>query len=146
MHPLPTIELGQMVEMSKYFYMDSNKLCSDVPTQVQALSSSVSSGWQVSTGSGLLGSPCTWPAIPTVLPSDISALSYDGLSLTGKIPTQLGLYTRLTSLELSSNSLTGSVPTEIGSLIDMAWGFELRSNTLTGIGVMCMMPRQWLTG
>ena len=61
-------ELGNFIQMSSKFQIYSNKLCSDVPTQVQALSSSVTSGWQLSTGNELLGKVCPTPG-PTVLPT-----------------------------------------------------------------------------
>ena len=32
MHPLPTIELGQMVKMTSYFNLYENKLSSAIPT------------------------------------------------------------------------------------------------------------------
>ena len=99
--------------MTSHFRFHSNQLCGDdVPTQVQALSSQVTSGWQVTTGNELLGSPCTWPAIPTALPFDTSAINYDGLAMTGTIPTELGQYTLLTTLKLGNNDgLTGTIPT-----------------------------------
>ena len=47
---IPT-ELGKLSNMQGYMMLASNKLCGDIPTQFQALSSQVSIGWQVSTGS-----------------------------------------------------------------------------------------------
>ena len=76
----------------------------------QAANNITDNKWRVD-GNELLGSPCTWPAIPTALPSDTSAIDYAGLSLTGTIPTQLGLYTLVTSLSLANNTLSGEIPT-----------------------------------
>ena len=39
-----------MVKMTTGFHLNSNKLCSDVPEEVQALSSGVTGGWAVTTG------------------------------------------------------------------------------------------------
>ena len=128
---IPT-ELGQLVRMTANFRLNSNKLCADVPTQVQALSSSVTSGWSVTTGNELLGSPCTWPTLPTTLPSDTSAIDYSGLALTGTIPTELGLYTLATEMDLGDNTLTGSIPTELGNFVKMESVFSCYSNDLVG--------------
>jgi len=43
-------------------------------------------------------------------------------SLTGKIPTEIGLLTALTGLDFEDNDLTGNFPSEIGllsTLIDL---------------------------
>eukprot|EP00543_Licmophora_paradoxa_P010206 CAMPEP_0202475322 /NCGR_PEP_ID=MMETSP1360-20130828/92838_1 /ASSEMBLY_ACC=CAM_ASM_000848 /TAXON_ID=515479 /ORGANISM="Licmophora paradoxa, Strain CCMP2313" /LENGTH=505 /DNA_ID=CAMNT_0049102475 /DNA_START=33 /DNA_END=1550 /DNA_ORIENTATION=+ len=50
---------------------------------------------------------------------------------TGSIPTQVGLLTQLTSLDLFNNALTGSIPTELGMLTKLSWLF-LHNNALTG--------------
>jgi len=128
---IPT-QLGRISKMTHNFLLYSNKLCADTPTQVQALSSSVASGWSVTTGNELLGSPCTWPELPTMLPSDTSAIDYSGLSLTGTIPTQLGLYTLATTMDLGENTLTGTIPSELGNLVKMESGFVCYSNQLSG--------------
>ena len=67
-------QLGQLVAMTTQFYLDSNpNLCSDVPTQLQALSSSVG-GWDITSGTGLY-TPCcevlpdTFTCVPTPLPT-----------------------------------------------------------------------------
>ena len=91
-------------------YLTGNRLCDQIPTEVDKLSSQVTGAWSVASGNDLLGSPCTWPAIPTSLPSDTSAIDYAGLSLTGSIPTQLALYTLVTSLNLANNTLSGTIP------------------------------------
>jgi hypothetical protein len=36
--------------------------------------------------------------------------------LTGEIPTEIGLLTKLSALTLSANELSGMVPTEMGQL------------------------------
>ena len=54
---IPT-ELGKCTGVTKYFKLDSNRLCSDVPTQVQALSSGVTN-WFVTTRNSI-GTTCGW--------------------------------------------------------------------------------------
>jgi Leucine-rich repeat (LRR) protein len=55
---------------------------------------------------------------------------YDN-SLTGMIPSQLGLLTKLTYLSLSWNSLTGTIPSEVGLLTKLTY-LNLSFNSLTG--------------
>ena len=93
--------------MTSYFELYSNKLCSEVPVQVQALSSGVTVGWKVTTGNEPPGIPCTWPKLPTVLPSLTSTIDYTGASLTGSIPTELCRLSSLTQMWLGQNSLSG---------------------------------------
>ena len=101
---LPT-ELGSMASLRYYFYLNSNhKLCADIPTEVSALSSSVSS-WYLSTAT-LLGMPCgadsTHPALPTTLPtSETQAINFQSMSFTGTIPTEFGLLTGVTEVKLN---------------------------------------------
>ena len=49
----------------------------------------------------------------------------------GTIPTEYGLLTKLTAIELSGNSLRSSLPTEFGRLEKMVGPFTLSSNALT---------------
>ena len=73
----------------------SNKLCDDVPTQVQALSSSVITGWQVTTGNSF-GTICGWQSymadarFPTIDGSTgITNIDYNQKELSGTIPTEV---------------------------------------------------------
>ena len=45
--------------MKTGFELNSNKFCGDVPTEVQALSSGVTSGWKITT-SNSIGTVCGW--------------------------------------------------------------------------------------
>ena len=49
---IPT-QLGQLINMWQYFYLAFNNLCSEVPTEVQALSSGVTLYWGVTTGNSI---------------------------------------------------------------------------------------------
>ena len=49
---IPT-QLGQLNQMTSSFRLYSNQLCSDVPTEVHALSNSVTSNWDVTTGNDI---------------------------------------------------------------------------------------------
>ena len=92
--PLPT-ELGWLNQMTEIFRFHSNKLCSDVPTQVQALSSGVTSNWQVTTGNSF-GTICGWQ-------SDMA---------DARFPTMDGS-TGVTSIDYNQQGLTGTIPTEV---------------------------------
>ena len=98
--PLPT-ELGRMTlfvghsEWWAGFHFYSNQLCDDVPTQVQALSSSVTTGWQVTTDNSF-GTVCGWQ-------------SYMADS---RFPTMDGS-TGVTSIDYNQQGLTGTIPTEV---------------------------------
>ncbi|CAB9501924.1 LRR receptor-like serine threonine-protein kinase At4g08850 [Seminavis robusta] len=51
--------------------------------------------------------------------------------LTGTLPTEIGLLTKLTLLNLQGGRLRGTIPTTLGKLFDMTWLF-LDRNTFTG--------------
>ena len=91
---MPT-ELGNLNRMESRFRFDSNQLCSDVPTQVQALSSGVTSYWQVTTGNSF-GTICGWQ-------SDMA---------DARFPTMDGS-TGVTSINYNQQGLTGTIPTEV---------------------------------
>jgi hypothetical protein len=59
----------------------------------------------------------------------LSSLVLGGNFLNSTIPTQLGLLTELDSIILSNSKLTGSIPTEIGLLTALTW-LVLWSNSL----------------
>ena len=86
---IPT-ELGKLTGVKSEFKLSSNKLCDDVPTQVQALSSGVTSGWAVTTGNQI-GTMCEFAddtrfAFPT---TTVTSFDYSSQGLTGTIPTQV---------------------------------------------------------
>ena len=82
---MPT-ELGRLNQMTQAFRFYSNKLCDDVPTQVQALSSSVTVGWATRSGR---------PAarrFPTMDGSTgVTSIDYNQQGLTGTIPTEVSV-------------------------------------------------------
>jgi len=58
--------------------------------------------------------------VPTVLPTDewgksANSIVYMDRGLTGTIPTQFGLVTKATMLQLSSNQLSLAIPSELGA-------------------------------
>ena len=89
--PLPT-ELGQLVQMTSLFRFYSNQLCDDVPTQVQALSSQVTSNWAVTTGNSF-GTSCSYlndlARFPEIEDTTITSIDYNQQGLNGTIPTQV---------------------------------------------------------
>ena len=49
--------------------------------------------------------------------NEVTSLNLGGLGLSGgRMPTELGLVTSLTSIDLSNNTLLGALPTELGML------------------------------
>ena len=55
----------------------------------------------------------------------------EGEGLTGEIPPEIGLLTKLRQLRLGYNQLSGPIPPEIGNL-DSVWWFNLSYNNLSG--------------
>ena len=56
-----------------------------------------------------------------------------GDSLSGTLPTQLGLLSRLSfRLDLAHNSLSGTLPTQLGLLSQLSHGVSLQGNFLSG--------------
>jgi Leucine-rich repeat (LRR) protein len=53
-----------------------------------------------------------------------------GIQLTGALPRELGLLSKLTYLHLFENQLTGTIPTELGMLSNLKY-FTLHDNQLT---------------
>ena len=93
---MPT-ELGRLNQMTHSFQFQSNKLCDDVPTQVQALSSGVTSNWLVTTGNSF-GTLCGWQSymsdtrFPTMDGSTgVTSINYNQQGLTGTIPTEVSV-------------------------------------------------------
>lgn len=69
--------------------------------------------------------------------NEVTAINLGGLGLSGGVlPTELGLVTTLTSIELSNNQLLGALPTELGML-------ELLTElTATNAGIQGNLPTQ----
>ena len=63
--------------------------------------------------------------------SRLEKLDISRTVLSGTIPTEVGLLTRLRLLDLSRNALTGSIPTEVGLLTRLT-RMDLPYNTLRG--------------
>ena len=61
---------------------------------------------------------------------------YDNAGLVGRIPTQLGQITALTSLQLHETQVAGTVPSELGNL------YELQEALLEETNLTGTMPTQ----
>jgi len=75
--------------------------------------------------------------LPTTLPSSATTeISYNMLDYTGTIPTEFGLLTAVTSLDLGRNSIDGTMPTELGYMTALETGAQkkgfLAKNSLNG--------------
>jgi hypothetical protein len=64
-------------------------------------------------------------------PASCVTLTASSLSLTGTLPTQLGLFTALKVLFMEDNSFTGTLPTELGAMTKMQ-ELSLRGSLLSG--------------
>ena len=111
----------------------SNKLCNDVPSQVQALSSSATGQWQVTSGNSI-GTVCGWiedTRFPSLGATSTTIISHYSQKLSGTVPTEIGLLTDVTTVWLHKNDFTGCLPTELGNLVK-AWSwFRFNSNYLS---------------
>ena len=76
-------------------------------------------------------------ALPTSLPSSTVEISYNQDGYTGTIPSEFGLLTAVTSLDLGQNSLTGTLPTELGLMTALQTGRAKKGlfskNSLAGV-------------
>mmetsp|Transcript_61723 Transcript_61723/g.169811 ORF Transcript_61723/g.169811 Transcript_61723/m.169811 type:complete len:242 (+) Transcript_61723:360-1085(+) len=88
---IPT-QLGRLNQMTSAFALYSNKFCSDVPTQVQALSSSVTSDWLVTTETEI-GTACciaqsdTHTCAPSSVPTALPTATLNPTPIPTGIPT-----------------------------------------------------------
>jgi len=76
-------------------------------------------------------SVCEWSGLDCNGDGILTRVYLDYDEMTGHMPTELGLLTHLTYLNLFQNSLTGSIPTEIGRLTSLKAVF-FAGNLLTG--------------
>ena len=65
------------------------------------------------------------------VPARVTELVLDGRSLSGTIPSDIGLLTGMEELDLSENLLTGGIPSEVRSLTRLR-DLRLSDNALTG--------------
>ena len=83
-----TSQLGQLTKMNNHFSLSSNSFCSDVPTEVRALSSGISD-WYVASGNNI-GTPCwQFTSNGDFIPTAATSVEYKNTKLTGTIPTQV---------------------------------------------------------
>ncbi|PXY41171.1 hypothetical protein DMB65_09460 [Flavobacterium cheongpyeongense] len=82
-------------------------------------------GWDFST-------PVTsgWYGI-TVTEGHVTGVVLSNNKLSGTIPAEIGLLTKLTSLQLHTNQLSGTIPAEIGLLTKLT-SLQLHTNQLSG--------------
>ena len=110
--------------MTYSFMQFSNQFCSTVPTEVQPLSSGISS-FLVTTANSI-GTVCdrqSYMADSRFPAMDGSAttttIDYIGQGIPGTIPTEFGLMTGLTQFDIGANEITDEIPTEIGRLTNI---------------------------
>jgi hypothetical protein len=81
-----------------------------------------------------LGNPCpsgAWFGV-TCSSAKIIGLDFSQNLLVGTIPSELGMLSALTNIELDGNSLTGSIPSELGKFSRVSFFFALSRNSFTG--------------
>ncbi|CAB9506428.1 leucine rich repeat [Seminavis robusta] len=78
-----------------------------------------------------------------------SRIGQSNTSLTGSIPTEIGLLTMLTGLLLNEHSLSGSIPSEFGLLTRLIYLSLYQSNLggsiPTEVGLMTALTGLWLS-
>ena len=122
-----------------YYSCSGTFLISGVDTPMCALAVSMNpsskgqAGWQCSGSSPPIictGSVSNWGGV-TCVSGAVTSISLAGLQLTGSIPTQLGLMTTLTRLQLNNNLLTSSIPSSLSGLSDLTY-LDLGYNSFQG--------------
>ena len=86
---------------STSFHLYSNNLCSPVPTELQALSSSIAD-FRVTTGNAAIGTPC-----------DEIVANWQSYMTDSRFPTMDGLVTT-TDIDYIRQGITGTIPTQVG--------------------------------
>jgi len=75
---------------------------------------------------------CDWKGIECNKNGQIETIDLFYGSLSGMIPSELGMLTMMTSLALKHNQLSGTIPTEIGTLSGIET-IDISYNNLTGM-------------
>lgn len=117
-------EIGDIVKLGKLNLMQ-NRLSGTIPTELSRLTAMV--GLNLA-DNGLDG------ALDGLLFTRMTSLRYLALFdtlVSGAIPSQLGLLTRLTSLFASGNRFQGQIPSQLGQLGNL-FEIALQSNLLSG--------------
>lgn len=65
----------------------------------------------------------------TCVRESVVSISMPKNNITGSIPSQLGILTDLTDLNLSNNKISGGIPTDLGQLTDLV-DLQLNDNTI----------------
>lgn len=73
----------------------------------------------------------TYLYVPTILVRTSDEITLSSNSLTGEIPSEIGLLNKLTDLSLHMNQLSGTIPTSFGLLDSLNWMY-LNENNLVG--------------
>ena len=84
-----------MTELSATLELLSNNLCSDVPTELQALSSDFTGEWKVTTATSI-GTVCAWQSYMNDLNAALGlegstgdSIIFEGAAIDGTIPSQV---------------------------------------------------------
>ena len=100
------------------FRLEYNSFCSDLPTQVAALSNDVTGSWLVTAGNSF-GTCCGWNGsdrFPSAGPTSETVLNWGSAEKTGTIPTEFGVLSATQYLGFGNNYMTGPVPSQLGRL------------------------------
>jgi len=155
---VPT-ELGRWSAFKTNLRLYNNSFCDDVPSEIAALSTLSSLfGDSTATQSNSFGSYCGWihdsrfPSLGEKSTTSITLHASDDGATTGNIPTQFGVLTGATDLNIAYQAFTGTLPTELGSLVEMNNLLFIDSNSLDGsiptqLGRWVQMTQQfYITG
>lgn len=74
---------------------------------------------------------CVWDSIRNCVGGELAWISLPSHGLSGQLPSEFGLLTALTQLQLQDNRLSGTIPSALGLLTALT-GLSLNNNELTG--------------
>lgn len=124
--PIPT-EIGLLTQLTSVG-LDENQLTGSLPSHVALLTNLKT--LNVGGTNSLTGGSLPFAELEST-PFYVSWVeSY--LEMTGSLPTEIGLCTTLTSLELFVQDLQGRLPTELALLSDNLLALSLEFNSITG--------------
>ena len=142
-------QLGALKNATSHFSLVSSGLCSDIPTQVQALMGRFAAGsdglggFDIMAGNSI-GTVCGWQdymadaRFATIegatSTTNIAFVNDYRVALSGPIPTEFGLLTEATAFDMGRcdrcGFLTGELPSELGQMKKLHQGLRVRQNKL----------------
>mmetsp|Transcript_13108 Transcript_13108/g.18560 ORF Transcript_13108/g.18560 Transcript_13108/m.18560 type:complete len:908 (+) Transcript_13108:46-2769(+) len=118
--PVPT-QLSALPKL-KYFYIEDSHVTGDLD-YLENMTSLVDHA--------AYGNPALGGTIPSTLPTTLKGLAMHDCSITGTIPSEMGLLTDMQQIWFNSNELSGVIPSEIGKMTKLQ-KFNVSDNNIVG--------------